>query len=697
MTTHTIDIVDKRYIVKFNKSKDRYFYYDTLQGTEHDLRVLFNSKRNTKYIRFSYRKNGKRCSYQKTIQKIKWELFGEWTGGNKTLVGLTDEDCKKIIKKEYDELEYLTPFSQMRYSKNPLIKKVHLYIERNGGLKTFLNFTTELGINNDIYYQDHKGVILKSSFEFKFFSILHFNKIKYEYEPFKVEKFVPDFYIPDKNYLIEILGLNSNEKYFKKSQQKEITYNEKGFKYFPIEVDSHNQTQTIIERSQQIFGKIKIPDFIQYFKKFTLNGDQFIEKLKEYLKLINDGKLKIDDDKNGDGFVQKNRTYYDYVLDNYGSVFSSIKSLVGYPSVIIQRPKGYWFNSKNCEYELEEIFKKEKYIPNVHQSQTTFSGIYILRQFYSHRGVDSINNGGEFYDFIKKMKLKYGYRDIENEKKESRDNQVYNVVMMYYRQEIPLTGEGSLDKNYGWVYDYLREKKGGVFQYIKDEIGYPPPHVWRPKGYYENPKNVEYELEQNWKKYKRLLKFSEVKGKKGKDNTLNSLYSQVGIDQFKKGGRFYSFIEYLKNTYGYVDVESQLQEEFNKKVKIYLNGLNDGKWNSTTHSSKELGLLQRYSKYVVKTYGSLFQGIKSEIGYPHPRVGRYRGYYNNIDNCKYEIENTIKRFKCLPLYSQVKKPPFKGNNTILRIYDIYKTKEFNQGGVFFEFVQECLKKYSKVT
>ena len=137
MTTHTIDIVDKRYIVKFNKSKDRYFYYDTLQGTEHDLRVLFNSKRNTKYIRFSYRKNGKRCGYQKTIQKIKWELFGEWTGGNRTLVGLTDEDCKKIIKKEYDELEYLTPFSQMRYSKNPLIKKVHLYIERNGGLKTF--------------------------------------------------------------------------------------------------------------------------------------------------------------------------------------------------------------------------------------------------------------------------------------------------------------------------------------------------------------------------------------------------------------------------------------------------------------------------------------------------------------------------------------------------------------------------------
>ena len=38
----------------------------------------------------------------------------------------------------------------------------------------------------------------------------------------------------------------------------------------------------------------------------------------------------------------------------------------------------------NCEYELEEVFKKEKYIPNVHQSQTTFNGVYILRQFYSH-------------------------------------------------------------------------------------------------------------------------------------------------------------------------------------------------------------------------------------------------------------------------------------------------------------------------
>ena len=105
-------------------------------------------------------------------------------------------------------------------------------------------------------------------------------------------------------------------------------------------------------------------------------------------------------------------------------------------------------------------------------------------------------------------------------------------------------------------------------------------------------------------------------------------------------------------------------------------------------------IVQKYQKYVCKEYGSLFDGIKSEIGFPHPRVGRYRGYYNDIENSKYEIKNNIKIFKCLPKYSEVKKPPYVGENTLVGIYDRYKTKSFERGGIFYDFVKNCLLKYS---
>lgn len=690
MGIFNIDVLIERYLIQYDDVSDRYLLTDKSTNTTKELKVNYNSKRKIQFIRYTYTHNEKRKNYHKTINRVRWELFGEWNDGNKPLVGLTKEDCKRILKEEYDTLGYLIPYSQMRDSKNSLIKKTHLYIERNGGLSLFLELTTELGINNEIYYQDHTGRILKSSFEFKFFSILHYNNIEYEYESFKVGKFIPDFYIPKNKVLIEILGMGSRHGYRKKSQNKELEYTKRGYNYQPILVDLHNPTTSIINNCIDIFGDINIPDFNQYFRTYSLNGDLFFEKLKELLSDINDGNLKIDNEKEGNGFVQKHRTYYDYVYENYQSVFHSIKELIGYPSINVKRPKNYWLDNMNCQYELEEVFKKEKYIPNVNHSQTTFLGTYLLNQFYSHRGIGSIKKGGEFYEFIETLKLKYGFRDVEKEKIKSRETEIHDLVMKVYRNEISLTGKESVDYLYGWVYDNLREEKGGIFQYIKENIGYPPPHIQRPGGYYKNPKNVEYELEYNWKKYKRLLKFSEIKGDRGKENTYNSLYSNVGIDEFKKGGKYYQYILHLQNTYGFDDVESKEKDDFHKNVIIYLKGLNDGKWNSTTHSSEELGILQKYQKYVSKEYGSLFDGIKCEIGFPHPRVGRYRGYYNDIENCKYEIENNIRIFKCLPKYSELKKPPYFGENTLVGIYDRYKSKSFERGGIFYDFVKECL-------
>jgi len=695
MNTQIVDFLENDYQIIYDNDQDKYFILDTSQKQIKELIVKYNPKRKVYYIRYTYTFNGKRNNYQKTIDRIKWDLFGEWSGGNKPLIGLNDEDCKRVIQNHFNKLGYLVPFSQMRDSSDHLIKKVHLYLERNGGFKRYLKITDELNLNSQIYYQDHNGTILKSSFEFKFFCILHFNQIEYEYEPFKIETFVPDFFIPKFNLIIEILGLGTRFNYNEKSKQKRQVYSQKGHKYEPISVDGHNSTKSIFLRCQEIFGELKLPDFQKYFLDFSLNGDKFIIRLKELLQSINRGELIIDDEVNGNGFVQKYRTYYNYVYENYSSIFHSIKDLIGYPSINVKRPKNYWLDNRNCEYELEEIFKRENHIPNVHQSQTVYSGIYILRQFYSQRGVDSVKEGGEFFDFIETLKLKYGFRDIEKEKVETRETQIHDLVMKYYRQEITLTGKGSIDDLYGWIYDYLREKKGGVFQYIKENIGYPPPHIQRPKGYYENSENVEYELEHNWKKYKRLLRFSETKGERGKENTFNSLYSILGMDEFKKGGKFYPFVLYLQKTYGFDDVESKESDKFEQNVKIYLQGINDGKWNSTTDVCPELGKLQRYFKYVENHYGSLFDGVKQVIGYPHPRVGRYKHYYDDISNCKYEIENNIRIFKILPKYSDLKKHPYIGNNTLIGIYTKYKSSSFEKGGIFYDFTQQCLIKYNK--
>lgn len=691
-----IDFLSSRYKILFDVKKNKYLVNDIITNKTKELKVGYNAKRDTHFIRYTYTSNGKRVDYQKTIDKIKWELFGEWPSENKTLIGLNELDCKRIIINDFENLGYLTPFSQMRDSPNPLMRKVHLYIERNGGLKLYLQLTREINLNSKIYYQDHNGRILKSSFEFKFFCILHYNGIVYQYEPFKVENFVPDFFIPKFNMLIEILGLGTRFDYNEKSKQKNLIYGLKGFNYEPIHVDGHNSTQSIFARCQEIFGKLKTPDFNKYFVDFSLNGDMFIDKLKDILQSINNGKLIIDDEENGNGFVQKHRTYYNYVYENYDSIFHSIKELIGYPSNYVNRPKNYWNDVENCKYELEEIFKREKHIPNVHQSQTTFMNIYVLNQFYSNWGVKSVNEGGIFYNHILHLKQKYGFRDLSQEQKDAKRNELENVIKRYYNGEMPLTGKNGIEKTHRWIYQFIKTEYGDFFNYIKKYFGYPPPHIQRPKGYYENEDNVRYELEENWRKYKRLLQFSEIKGKKGKDNTFNSLYSLVGIEQFRKGGKYFPFIEELKKKHGFTDVETNKINDFRKNVLVYLNGINEGKWNSSTNSCQELGKLQRYFKYVEDEYGSLFEGIKKEIGFPHPRVGRYKNYYADIDNCKYEIENNIRIFKKLPLYSQLKKPPYIGNNTLVGIFDKYKSSSFEEGGVFHKFTINCLKKYGKI-
>jgi len=689
-----VDVIVNRFKILYNEVEEKYYILDLNINKMKELKINYDSKRMSRFIRYTYTHNGKRIKYHKTIERIKWELYNEWSNHKRTLIGITEKDCKRVIKDDFDNLGFLTPYSQMKESTNYLMRKIHLFIEKNGGLRYYLKLTDDLKINNKIYYQDHKGNILKSSFEFKFFCILHFNKIEFEYETLKIDNFIPDFIIPKYNLIIEILGLGTRFNYNEKSKEKNKVYGKHNLRYEPINVNGHNPIESIFSRCEDIFGVLKLPDFNNYLLEYSLNGEKFIENLKKYLILVNNGELIIDDELNGNGFIQKYRTYYNYVLENYNSIFHSIKSLIGHPSNFIKRPKNYWGDIENCKYELDEIYKKEKYIPNVHLSQTVFVNIYMLNQFYSKWGIKSIKEGGVFYDYVLTLREKYGYKDLYIEKNVKREQILFNVLDKYHKGEIKLTGKNGILKNYRWIYKFVKSHYGGIFYYIKKNYGYPPPHVQRPIGYYKIEENILYELEENWKIYKKLLNYNEIKGIKGKENTLNSLYSQVGVEQFREGGKYFKFIEDLKYKYGFNDIKSELHSEFDKNIMIYLNGINDGKWNSNTHYCSELGLLQKYFVYITNKYGSLFEGIKQKIGFPQSRVKRYKNYFDDINNCKYEIENHIRIWKFLPSYSQLKKPPFLNNNSLISVYVKYKSKNFEEGGIFYQFTQECIKKYN---
>ena len=80
----------------------------------------------------------------------------------------------------------------------------------------------------------------------------------------------------------------------------------------------------------------------------------------------------------------------------------------------------------------------------------------------------------------------------------------------------------------------------------------------------------------------------------------------LGINSFRKGGKYFKFIETLKVKYGYDNSIEQSEIDFENKVFIYLKGINEGKWNTKTKSSKELGLHNRYFSYVYKKYGNIF-------------------------------------------------------------------------------------------
>jgi hypothetical protein len=705
---HLFDKVGDKYEFYYNENKDSYYVLDKYDNKKNDLAIKY--RKYSKYkniseieeIRFWFPKphNFDRDFYKKPVHKIKFELFGVFDSKSGSQLKLTIDDCKKIIKNKYDELGYLMSYTDMIQSNQPILKKAYTFIGQNGGSKKYNELAKELGLDLEFYYKDDKGIFLKSSFEFIFFSILHFNNIKYEYEPFKVKTYVPDFYIPKSNYLIEILGLYGRDYYFKRTIDKEKLYITEGYNYKPIIVDRHRPKESIFKGCEIIFGNLKLPNFIEYNKKYIQTSKEFIEQLKIYLEQINNGKLKVSIRKNKSGFSEKYRHYYNYVLENYETIQIAIKELIGIPSTKFksQKIENYWMNKGYVRDELENVFKNEKRIPSQNECYKKFRQTYNIWNFYRFWGEKALKKGGEFYEFVEELKFKYGYRDIVLENKIEKEKEqiefqkeVHKVVMLVYNGKLLINGTVSLFTKYRPIYSYLFKNYGGVFYYIKEKVGYPPSHILRPKGYYHNKQNVKYELEENWKTFKRILTYSERINDMGKTNTYYNIIASVGIKEFKKGGKYYSFIESLKKKYGYDDSIEKSEIELQKNLVIYLKGINDGKWNTKAKTSKVLGSHSVYYNYVRNHYKYFYIAINTLIGFPSPKVVRYPKYYNNVENCRNEIKNIINIYGYLPMHSDLNHKNIPHKQILKTIYAKYKVKEFEKGGLFYNFIQKLLK------
>jgi len=682
----TFDEIDNRFVFQYNKNEDYYFVIDRESNIKNKLQIRIHKQDGLEYIRYYYPKPNKIKSeyYHKAVYQIRFQLFGEFEKGSGSPLSLNIDHCKRIIKDKSEDIGFFS-YTDMANSDDILLRKVHTVIRDNGGVSKFREITKELGLDIEYFYKDDKGIFLKSSFEFIFFSILHFNKVEYEYEAFKINRYVPDFYIPVNKIVIEILGISGREYYSTKSAKKEELYKSKGYNYKPIEVDKHNPKESIFASCEVIFGKLKLPDYKYYNKKYILTSEQFLKQLKLYLIKINEGKLKVSEN---NGFREKYRKYYDYVMNNYGTVQMGVKELIGIPSTKFKSVKiqQYWKNIDFVKDELENVYKIEKRIPSKYECRIEFRNIYSIWNVYRFWGEESLKEGGEFYEFIEELKLKYGSRDLIQENQLNKDNEIAIKVQLVIDGKIPIKGKNSFRNKYRSINDSLQKNYGGLFFYIKSKIGYPPPHILRPNGYYQIEKNVKYELEENWKKFKRILGDSE-RFKKRNDNTYYNMIHILGVNELREGGKYFNFIETLKEKYGYEDTENELEEN----MLIYLKGINDGKWNTKTISSKELGTHSKYHGLIRKKFGNVFLGIKELIGFPNPNVIRYHKYYDDIENCKYEIEENIKRLGYLPERNDLRKPPLLGNNSINGVYAKYGVKEFRKGGIFYKTINKTLK------
>jgi hypothetical protein len=368
--------------------------------------LLKDLNRNTEKIIVPYERHGKTVKYFRNgNRKHKFDLSLEQifvkVNGYPSGVYIskwTQESIKLFFKSFPEKLNLFTDLSSMRESNDNRIKQIYLWFERNGGVTTFSQVLEECGKNLGLNYYTHSGRKLRSKTEFYCFTIFHHNKILFEYESVRIKNFLPDFYLNDFGKFIEILGMNGDKEYDKKTLLKIKTYEDKQIDCWFTPVNIHKPYDSLFDffynKFKTEFGIIiEKPNIQEYIQEYVLNNNQVFDEFKQILIDLDNGKINQKD------IYKHKRDIFDMCLETYNGFLRAHIKLIGYP-MNMKRSSNYY--NEYLEYEIMNIIKRLNYFPTYTECQKNNKCPLHNRvmQIYQKHKTYSFKVGGKFYDLI---------------------------------------------------------------------------------------------------------------------------------------------------------------------------------------------------------------------------------------------------------------------------------------------------------
>jgi hypothetical protein len=416
---HYIDtVVEGIADIFYDKENDIFYKVDYRQKVKIKLvPKIYDSNKGGPKIYAKVRMGGnRRIQWAKTVSQLLFDHFGIVTDDLKHLPGWSIEIYKDKVLEFYKTEGYILKYCEMRYHENIFWRcSYHSFIRNFDGVSTYHNINKELGIIDDAKYFDHNLRHLRSSYEFITFSILHFNGIEYQYEPFNVENRVPDFYVKKDNLIIEILGVKDTLKidYSSISILKNSLYPQHGYNYLPVTVDHEHPKKSIFNSLKTIYKELKEPNYVEYYLQYTLKGEEFLKELKTLLIKVNSGELQTSAKYHRNTFQGLYPYFHKFCLENFGSVYDAVLELLGIESETIHVSTGYWYQDENmlrktlkiCDelgieiYDLTTSQMTKKFPSWSHITRNRFNNCKWLSlkkhliKLYNQRFPDKVING----------------------------------------------------------------------------------------------------------------------------------------------------------------------------------------------------------------------------------------------------------------------------------------------------------------
>jgi hypothetical protein len=335
----------------------------------------------------------------------------------------------KILNHNFP-LRKLPSYSSLRQHNSINVRSIINYIENNklGGIKYYTNLVTNNGFQfEDNVYTTDNGDIVRSEYEFYLFSILHKNNIPYVYEPKNLKSLLPDFYIPSKNFYIELSGLCGQKKYDSKVEKKKQMYDKLNLNVHFINPIHSKAFKTIFEQVNNIFDDSLIePNFFEYTEKFMLGFDEFINKVKELCVLIQNGTYTPNQI-----HLEYPSKYTKYVFKVYGTWRRAIIDLLNeVPSKYASTSNKYYLNEDNVITELKLCKKIHGDIPDLKKCNELYNGddfsVNVILYLCRMNTTNIFRKGGKYYGWIPYYKDK---EKVTNIKIKFSDDEINDIII----------------------------------------------------------------------------------------------------------------------------------------------------------------------------------------------------------------------------------------------------------------------------